>query len=131
VNTNVALQKYNNKRWLIFFAWLSFLYASDLSDIVFSVILGQVPQWLFYCKAGFLVLFFGFCFLWQKIRPLRPYAFVMPNFTLSNNRTLGNQEKVIFILVYNFNFTNNKHCSVLLKCHKKQNMQYLSLQILV
>jgi membrane protease YdiL (CAAX protease family) len=83
VNTNIAIQNFNDKRWLIISAWFSILCVSDLPDIILITILGQVSQWLIYCKVGFLVIFFGFCFLWQKIRPLLPYTFVLLVFFLA------------------------------------------------
>lgn len=83
MKTNPVLQSSLDKRWLIIFAWLSILSISDLPDIISNWLSGQVPQWLFYSKVGFLVLFLGLCILWRKIRPLRPYAIIMLVFFLA------------------------------------------------
>jgi membrane protease YdiL (CAAX protease family) len=83
MKTDIELQSSLDKRWLIIFAWLSILFISDLPDIIISSVTGQVPQFLFYCKVGFLVFFLGLCFLWRKIRPLRPYAIIMLVFFLA------------------------------------------------
>jgi len=77
MNTNVGLQNSNDKRWPIIFAWCSILLVSDLPDIISNAVFGQAPHWLFYCRVIFLALFTGFCFLWEKIRVLRPYALIM------------------------------------------------------
>ena len=77
MNTHILIQNPGQKRRLVFFAWLSILLVSDLPDIICSTIFGQVPEWLFGVKVGFLFLFFGLCLVWKNIRPLLPYAFVM------------------------------------------------------
>ncbi len=76
MNTAVP-QSPSERRWLIFSAWLSILLVSDLPDIICNAVFGQVPAWLFGAKLGFLVLFFGLCFIWKNLGPLQPYAFVM------------------------------------------------------
>ena len=65
------------RRLLAWCVWLSILLISDLPDISCSSVLGEVPPWLLGAKVGFLVVFLGLCLLWESIRPLRPYAFVM------------------------------------------------------
>lgn len=66
-----------DKRWLIFFAWFSILMISDLPDIVFKYVSGEVPLLMFWGKTCFLVLFLAFCLLIRRLRLLLPYAFVM------------------------------------------------------
>lgn len=71
------------RRLLIFFAWAIMLLISDLSDIIWNMLLGQVPEWLFWIKVGLLALFLGICVVWKKIRPLWQYVFIMFVFYLA------------------------------------------------
>jgi len=77
MNEDILFQNPSQKRLLIFSAWSSILLVSDLPDIIWYAVFGQVPSWLFVAKVGFLALFFALCFLWKTIRPLLPFAFVM------------------------------------------------------
>jgi len=76
MNTDIS-QSSSERRWLIFSAWFSILLVSDLPNIICDAVFSQVPSWLFGAKAGFLVLFYGLCFIWKNLRLLRSYAFVM------------------------------------------------------
>ncbi len=58
-------------------AWFSMLLISDLPDIACNALSGQVPGWLLWAKLGAMGLFFLLCAAWQRLRPLKPYAFVM------------------------------------------------------
>jgi membrane protease YdiL (CAAX protease family) len=71
------------KRFLIASAWTAMLLISDLPDVIWNGFLGQVPAWLFWIKVGFLVLFFGLCLIWKRIRPLWQYASIMLVFYLA------------------------------------------------
>jgi hypothetical protein len=70
-------QSPGERRLMIFSAWSSILLVSDLPDIICNAAFGQLPAWLLEAKLGFLVLFFGLCFIWKNLRPLRLYAFIM------------------------------------------------------
>jgi len=83
MNTEVPLQNAHDKKTLIFAAWLSILLISDIPDILCNSILKEVPVWLFWGKIMFLALFFVLCTFWIRVRPLRPYVFVMLIFFLA------------------------------------------------
>jgi membrane protease YdiL (CAAX protease family) len=76
-------QNPEGRRLLIFSAWFSILLVSDLPNIIFNAIFGQVPAWLFWVKVGFLAIFFGLCLIWKNLHPLRPYAVIMLVFFLA------------------------------------------------
>lgn len=71
------------KRFLIVSAWAAMLLISDLPDVLWKAVFGQVPGWLFWIKVGLLALFFGLCLVWKGIRPLRQLAFIMLVFYLA------------------------------------------------
>ena len=83
MNTEVPLQNSHDKKTLIFAAWLSILLISDIPDILCNSILKEVPAWLIFGKIIFLALFFVLCTFWIRVRPLRPYVFVMLIFFLA------------------------------------------------
>lgn len=64
-------------RLLVFSAWASILLLSDLPEIAWKTLFGQIPGRLLWAKLGVLVVFLGLCLAWRRIRPLWPYAFVM------------------------------------------------------
>ncbi len=68
---------------LVLFAWLSIVMISDLPDIICKYASGVVPVWMFWGKTGFMAAFLIMCLLYQKLRLLRPYAFVMLIFYLA------------------------------------------------
>ena len=70
-------QNPSERRLLIFSAWFSILLISDLPDIICNAIFGHVPAWFLWAKLGFLILFIGLCFIWQNLRPLWGFAFLM------------------------------------------------------
>jgi membrane protease YdiL (CAAX protease family) len=51
-----------------------------LPDVIFKVVTGQVPVWLFWAKMAVIVCFTGLCFVWKTIRHLLPYAIIMSVF---------------------------------------------------
>ncbi len=53
------------------------LLISDLPDICLDALLGQVPGWLFWGKVGLLALCLGLCLIWQAVRSLWQYSFIM------------------------------------------------------
>jgi membrane protease YdiL (CAAX protease family) len=80
VDTNTASIEPGQRRWLIIIAWTSILLISDLPDVIFKAVTGQVPVWLFWAKIAVIVCFAGLCFVWKTIRPLLPYAIIMSVF---------------------------------------------------
>lgn len=62
------------KRTLPIVAWASMLVVSDLPDILITWLGGSIPSWIFWAKAGFLVVFLGLTLLIKTIRPLWQYA---------------------------------------------------------
>ncbi|MGB8984410.1 MAG: CPBP family intramembrane glutamic endopeptidase [Anaerolineales bacterium] len=65
------------KRTLPVTAWAAMLIISDLPDILITWLGGSIPAWMFWAKAGFLVLFLGLTLFWKTIRPLWQYAVVL------------------------------------------------------
>lgn len=65
-----------HKRLLVFSAWVMMLLVSDLPDIIWSKVVGQIPGWLFWSKIGILVVSLGMCLVWKRIRPLWQFACV-------------------------------------------------------
>lgn len=76
-------QNNGNRNWLIIAAWLSILLISDLPDIIFKYISGEVPGWMYRGKTAFLLFFLACCLLIPKFRQLWQYAFVMLMFYLA------------------------------------------------
>jgi membrane protease YdiL (CAAX protease family) len=68
---------------LILFAWLSIIMISDLPDIICKYASGAVPVRMFWFKTLFMAAFLIACLLYQKLRLLLPYAFVMLIFYLA------------------------------------------------
>lgn len=62
------------KRALPTTAWIAMLIVSDLPDILFTWLGGTIPFWMFWAKAGFLVVFLAVTLLWKPIHPLWQYA---------------------------------------------------------
>ncbi len=80
MDTNSIDVDANQKRWLIISAWGFILLISDLPNVLFSAITGQIPVWLFWAKIAASVCF-AILFIARKIlRPLAPYAVVMSVF---------------------------------------------------
>ncbi len=77
MDTNSTNIDPNQKRWLITFAWGSILLISDLPDVLFNAITGQVPAWLAWAKIATIVIFAILCAIWKTIRLLLPYAVIM------------------------------------------------------
>lgn len=92
MNTQVPLQNSHGKKTLIFAAWLSILLISDIPDILCNSIAKEVPVWLLWGKIMFLALFFVLCTFWIRVRPIRPYVFVMLIFFLA--LTLSEQVRI-------------------------------------
>ncbi len=59
MNANNSLRNTQEKRYLIYAAWVSMLLVSDFSDILWNAFFGQVPEWLVWIKVGLLAFFFG------------------------------------------------------------------------
>jgi hypothetical protein len=70
-------------RLLVFCAWAAILLISDLPDIIWNRLLGQVPESLFWMKVGVLGLLLVACSVWERVRPLRQFALVMLVFFLA------------------------------------------------
>lgn len=77
MNANHSLQNPQEKRFLISAAWVSILLVSDLPDILWNALLGQVPEWLVWIKVGLLGLLFGLCLIWKAVQRLWQYALVL------------------------------------------------------
>ncbi len=67
----------------VFFAWAAILLISDVPDIVWHSLSGQVPKWLFWSKVAALGFLLGICLIWKRIRPLWQFAVVMLAFYLA------------------------------------------------
>jgi len=77
MNTDQSAPRLESKRLLITAAWLAMLAVSDLPNIIWTWLGGQVPACLFWAKVGFLALFLGLTILWKAIRRLWPYALAL------------------------------------------------------
>jgi membrane protease YdiL (CAAX protease family) len=66
-----------DRRLLVVTAWASMLLVSDLPDILWKSVSGQISGWLHWGKVAILGVFLGLCVIWKKIRPLKSFAFVM------------------------------------------------------
>lgn len=63
-------------------AWGLILLISDLPDVIWNSLFGDVPAWLFWIKVGLLGAALIICLLWTRFRPLWPFASVMLVFYL-------------------------------------------------
>ncbi|MBN2392321.1 MAG: CPBP family intramembrane metalloprotease [Anaerolineae bacterium] len=77
MNEDTPIQNPHQKRMLVVCAWVSILLISDLPDILYNAIFGEIPDWLMWGKVCFLALFLALTFFWKQVRPLLPYVFVM------------------------------------------------------
>jgi membrane protease YdiL (CAAX protease family) len=68
---------------LILVAWSSIVMISELPDIICKYASGSVPGWMFWFKTCFMASFLIACLLYQNLRLLLPYAFVMLIFYLA------------------------------------------------
>lgn len=68
---------------LILFAWGLILLISDLPDVLWNAVTGEVPGWLFWGKIGALGAVLALCLLWKRLRPLWQFASVMLVFYLA------------------------------------------------
>lgn len=69
-------------RWLIPFAWAAMLLVSNLPDMLFDQFAGSTPSWLFWAKAGLLLILAVFAWFWKAIRPLRFFFLILLVLTL-------------------------------------------------
>jgi membrane protease YdiL (CAAX protease family) len=67
----------DNKSLNLAFAWGLMLLVSDLPAVVCKAVTGRIPGWLPWGKVGLLGAALAACFLWKKLRALKPYAFVL------------------------------------------------------
>jgi len=58
-------------------AWVIIFLISDLPDIFFVSLSGQIPDWLFHGKLFVLIIFLAICVFVNVFRPLLEYAFIM------------------------------------------------------
>jgi membrane protease YdiL (CAAX protease family) len=72
-----------HKRILILSAWVLILFVSDLPDILWNEITGQIPAWLIWGKICIIAVFLGLCISWKRLRPLWQYAFIFLVFYLA------------------------------------------------
>jgi hypothetical protein len=75
----------NDKRLAPAFAWGMILLVSDLPDVLFKAFAGRVPGRLAWAKVGLLAIGLAACFVWKRLRNLRPFAFVFFVFFLALN----------------------------------------------
>jgi hypothetical protein len=68
---------------LILSAWGLILLISDLPDVLWNAVTGEVPGWLFWGKVGMLGASLALCLLWKRLRPLWQFASVMLVFYLA------------------------------------------------
>jgi len=73
----------SDKRLAIAFAWGMILLVSNLPDALFKAFVGSVPGSLSWAKVGLLATGLVACFLWKRLRALRPFAFVFLVFFLA------------------------------------------------
>ncbi len=64
-------------------AWGLALLISDLPDVLWNAVTGNVPGWLFWAKVGVLGAALALCLLWKRLRPLWQFAVVMLAFYLA------------------------------------------------
>jgi hypothetical protein len=62
---------------LIVSVWLVTLLASTLPDAIWHQFVGPTPRWLFWGKAGLLVVFIILGWTWKRIQPLRSYFILL------------------------------------------------------
>jgi hypothetical protein len=78
-----SIQSQEFRKILILSAWISILMISDLPDIICKYTSGAVPEWIFWGKTCFMAAFLILCVLYQKLRLMMPFAFVMLVFYLA------------------------------------------------
>ena len=68
---------------LILSAWGLILLISNLPDVLWTAVTGEIPGWLFWAKVGILGAALALCWLWKRLRPLWQFALVMLVFFLA------------------------------------------------
>ena len=68
---------------LILSAWGLILLISNLPDVLWTAVTGEIPGWLFWAKVGILGVALALCWLWKRLRPLWQFALVMLVFFLA------------------------------------------------
>jgi hypothetical protein len=68
---------------LVFFAWGLALLISDLPDMIWNAVTGEIPEWLFWGKVGVLGAAVAISLLWKRLRPLWQFTTVMLIFYLA------------------------------------------------
>lgn len=75
-------------RYLTLLAWIITFLVSAAPDILLHKVIGNVPSWLVYAKAGILLVLFSAALLWKALRPLGRFFLVMfAFFALAEMRT--------------------------------------------
>ena len=67
---------------LIAITWIFTLLASTLPDMVWDQFFGETPGWLFWLKAGLLLILITLGMAWKMLQPLRPYFLLLLVFIL-------------------------------------------------
>lgn len=62
---------------LIVSVWLVMLLASTLPDAIWNQCVGPTPPWLFWGKAGLLIVLIILGWAWKRIQPLRSYFILL------------------------------------------------------
>ena len=68
---------------LIVLAWVVTLLVSTLPDALWAELIGAAPSWLFWAKAGLVLVLIVLAWAWNSIRPLRPYLILLFTYLLA------------------------------------------------
>ncbi len=75
--TSNPVSRNPEKLTLILSAWGLILLISDLPNVIWNAVTGEVPSWLFWAKVGVLGAALVLFLLWKRLRPLWQFASVM------------------------------------------------------
>jgi hypothetical protein len=93
-------QPFSNRLPLLLSAWGLILLISNLPDVLWTAVTGEIPGWLFWAKVGVLGAALALCLLWKRLRPLWQFALVMLVFflvfALTNTIRSGDGWQTIF-----------------------------------
>lgn len=73
----------SEKFTLVSFAWGLALLISDLPDVIWNAVTGEIPDWLFWGKVGVLITGCALSLAWKRLRPLWQFTIVMLVFYLA------------------------------------------------
>jgi hypothetical protein len=68
---------------LLLTAWGLILLISNLPDVLWNAVTGEIPGWLFWGKIGVLGAALALCLFWKRLRPLWQFTSVMLVFYLA------------------------------------------------